>query len=317
MKILFIDTTHPVLSEMLIQKGFECDIKNTLSKEEIEKILPLYDGIVIRSRFKIEKDFIDKATQLKFIARPGAGLENIDVAYAESKGIKCLRSPEGNRDAVAEHAIGMLLSLFNHLNRVDAEVRKGIWKRTENWGTELKGKTIGVIGYGFMGEAFVQRLMGFGVKVLVYDKYKSNYVQGINYITESNMNDLFIESDVLSLHLPLTNETKHLVNSEFIQRFQKNIYLINTARGGIVNLSDLAEEIKRGKVLGACLDVFEFEDVSFETTQTENTEEMKYLTQSDRVLLSPHIAGWTHESNEKIARVLGEKIIAEFSELQK
>ena len=312
MKIIFLDTTHPILVEMLTQKGFVCEVKNTLSKTEIENMLPEYEGVIVRSRFKIDPLFIDSGTHLKFIARPGAGLENIDVAYAESKGIKCLRSPEGNRDAVAEHCIGMLLSLFNNLKRADTEVRNGIWRRVENWGLELKGKTIGIIGYGYMGEAFAQRLSGFGVSVLTYDKYKSNYTLGSNYITESTLQMLFEEVDVLSLHLPLNNETNQLVNSHFLNQFKKNIYLLNTARGGIVSLNDLAIEIEKGKVLGACLDVFEFEETSFEGTKLELPEGMNYLTKSDKVLLSPHIAGWTHESNEKIARVLAEKIILEF-----
>lgn len=313
MKVLFIDTTHPVLPQLLKAKGVECIMADSLSKEEIENILPAYDGIVLRSRFKLDADFIEKGKELKFIARPGAGLENIDVTFAESKGIKCFRSPEGNRDSVAEHAIGMLLALFNNLFKADAEVRAGIWNRTANWGVELKGKTVGIIGYGFMGEAFAQRLSGFDVKVIVYDKYKKNYAHRGDYIVESTLEYLFEESDVVSLHVPLTAETLQMVNTNFFKQFKKNIYLINTARGGIVNLTDLSAAIKNGKVLGACLDVFEFEEQSFEHTQTSNSEGMQYLIQSNKVLLSPHIAGWTKESNEKIARVIGEKIISEFN----
>lgn len=312
MKVLFIDTTHPILNEILSSKGFVCDIQNTLSKSEIENLLPNYEGIVIRSRFKLDKSFIDKGTHLKFIARPGAGLENIDVAYAESKGIKCFRSPEGNRDAVAEHALGMLLCLFNKLKTADEEVRKGIWNRVENWGVELKGKTIGILGYGYMGAAFAKRLSGFGVRVLAYDKYKTNYIQKSNYIIETTLETVFDHCDILSLHLPLTEETNQLVNADFIQKFKKNIYLINTARGGIVNLNDLAQALQNGKVLGACLDVFEFEDTSFEATKTVLPAGMEYISKSDKVLLSPHIAGWTHESNRKIASVLAQKISAEF-----
>ena len=192
-------------------------------------------------------------------------------------------------------------------------MRKGIWRRVENWGVELKGKTIGIIGYGYMGEAFAQRLSGFGVKVLAYDKYKTNYISGSNFINETTLETIFDETDILSLHLPLSNETSGLVDSGFIQRFRKNIYLINSARGGIVSLNDLATEIEKGKVMGACLDVFEFEDVSFEGTNAQLPEGMSYLTQSDKVILSPHIAGWTQESNRKIASVLAEKISAMFS----
>ncbi|MBL0048578.1 MAG: hydroxyacid dehydrogenase [Bacteroidetes bacterium] len=313
MKIIFIDTTHPILMEMLSQQGFSCDDKSKLSKEEIAAILPNYAGMVIRSRFKIDRDFIDKGTNLKFIARPGAGLENIDVAHAQSKGIACLRSPEGNRDSVAEHALGMLLSLFNNLKRADSEIRNGIWRRTENWGVELKGKTIGILGYGYMGEAFAQRLSGFGVKVLAYDKYKQNYIQNSAYMEESSMERIFKECDIVSLHLPLSAETNQLVNTAFINQFKKNFYLINTARGGIVNLSDLAAAIESGKVLGACLDVFEFEESSFESTNKLPSIGMDYLTKSEKVILSPHIAGWTHESNKKIAQVLAEKISSQFS----
>jgi D-3-phosphoglycerate dehydrogenase / 2-oxoglutarate reductase len=312
MKVLFIDSTHPILIELLTKNGFSCELKNKLTKEEIEKILPEYEGIVIRSRFKLDPNFISKASRLKFIARPGAGMENIDVTFAESKGIKCFRSPEGNRDAVAEHCLAMLLSLFNNVLKADAEVRKGIWKRTENWGVELKGKTIGILGYGFMGEAFVKRLSGFDVKVLTYDKYKSNYILASNYIQESNLETIYEEADIVSLHLPLTAETNRLFNSSFINRFKKNIYLLNTARGGIVSLDDLAIELEKGKILGACLDVFEFEESTFEGTAAQLPKGMQYLIQSNKVVLSPHIAGWTHESNEKIARVLAEKIIKQF-----
>jgi D-3-phosphoglycerate dehydrogenase len=312
MKVLFIDTTHSVLAEKLVAHGFECDIKNTLPQEEIENILPAYQGIVIRSRFKIDKSFIDKGSQLKFIARPGAGLENIDIDYAQSKGIICFRSPEGNRDSVAEHCLAMLLSLFNNILKADTEVRNGIWRRQENWGVELKDKTVGILGYGYMGEAFAKRLSGFNVSVICYDKYKTNYAGNSTYIREANMDELFEKTDVLSLHLPLTKETQAMVSSKFLQGFKKNIYLINTARGGIVPLNDLANEIQNGKVLGACLDVFEFEDVSFESTTKGLSDGMEYLKKSDKVVLSPHIAGWTHESNQKIASVLADKIINQF-----
>ena len=312
MKILLIDTVHPVLIEMLESKGFQCVIAADKSKGEIELILPDFDGIIIRSRFKLDQDFIAKGTNLKFIARPGAGLENIDVSYAESKGISCLRSPEGNRDAVAEHCLAMLLALFNNIKRADEEMRKDVWNRVSNWGTELKGKTIGILGYGFMGEAFAQRLSGFSVKVLVVDKYKKDFLKDSNYMKESTLEELFKQCDVLSLHLPLTQETKGMVNAEFLARFENSIYLINSARGGIVSLNDLAESIKSGKVLGACLDVFEFEEVNFEGASKSIPEGMNYLKSSDKVLLSPHIAGWTHESNRKIASVLAEKIIAQF-----
>lgn len=308
MKILFIDSNHSLLHETLEKAGHNCALNYTWTEEEIEKNIQSYDGIVIRSRVRLSKELIDKAPQLKFIARAGAGMENIDVAYAESKGIKCLHAPEGNRDAVGEHALGMILSLFNNLNRADKEVREGMWIREGNRGVELKGKTVGVIGYGNMGSAFTERLKGFGVEVLVYDKYKKNF--GSDSIVETTLEQIFKEADVISLHTPLTDETQNMINDEFINRFKKNIYIINTARGQSLNTGDLVKNIKSGKVLGACLDVLEYEMLSFENIDAANLPApFQYLSQSDKVILSPHIGGWTHQSNKKIARVLAEKIL--------
>ena len=308
MNILFIDSNHPLLHETLEKYGHTCHLNYQWTIEEIKNNIHLYDGIVIRSKIKITKEIIDKAVKLKFIARAGAGMENIDVEYAESKGIKCLHAPEGNRDAVAEQALGMLLSLFNNLCRANQEVREGKWIREGNRGIELMGKTVGIIGYGNMGSAFAERLKGFGVKVLVYDKYKNGF--GNDFIIETTLEHIFAESDVLSLHTPLTEETEYLINDSFISKFKKNIYIINTARGKCLNTADLVKNIKSGKVSGACLDVLEYEMVSFETLDSRNLPEaFQYLIKSDKVMLSPHIAGWTIESNEKIARVLAEKII--------
>ena len=309
MKILFIDSNHPLLHETLEKAGHTCDLFYQWSKEEIENNIHLYDGIVIRSKIKITKDSIDKATKLKFIARAGAGMENIDVEYAVQKGIKCLHAPEGNRDAVAEHAIGMLLTLFNNLTRADKEVREGKWIREGNRGVELMGKTVGIIGYGNMGSAFSERLKGFGVNVLVYDKYKKNF--GNEFIKESTLEDLFKNTDVLSIHTPLTEETQYMINDSFINSFSKNIYIINTARGKSLHTADLVKNLKTGKVSGACLDVLEYERISFEALDTlQLPEAFQYLIQCDNVILSPHIAGWTHESNEKIAKVLADKILS-------
>ena len=308
MKILFIDSNHSLLHEMLTKAGHSCDLNYNWSPDEIISNIHLYDGIVIRSKIKISKEIIDKADKLKFIARAGAGMENIDVAYAESKGIKCLHAPEGNKDAVAEQTIGMLLGLFNNLFRANKEVREGKWIREGNRGVELMGKTVGIIGYGNMGSAFAERLKGFGVNVLVYDKFKKNY--GTDLIKESNLEDIFKNADVLSLHVPLTDETNYLINDSFVNKFSKNIYIINTARGKCLNTSDLVKNLRSGKVLGACLDVLEYEMLSFEALDTNQLPEaFQYLIQSDKVVLSPHIAGWTHESNEKIARVLADKIL--------
>lgn len=309
MKILFIDSNHKLLHETLQQAGHICDLNYNWTKEEIENNIHLYDGIVIRSKIKITKEIIDKASKLKFIARAGAGLENIDVTYAESKGIKCLHAPEGNRDAVAEQALGMLLALFNNLFKANKEVREGKWIREGNRGVELMGKTVGIIGYGNMGSAFAERLKGFVVNVLVYDKYKKNF--GTEFIKESSLEEIFKNSDILSLHTPLTDETNYLINDSFISKFSKNIYIINTARGKCLNTVDLVKNLKSGKVLGACLDVLEYEMVSFESLNTkEFPEAFQYLIQSDNVVLSPHIAGWTQESNEKIAKALAEKILS-------
>jgi D-3-phosphoglycerate dehydrogenase len=311
MRILFIDSNHPLLHQTLQRLGFTCDLHYHWTKEEIISQINLYDGIVIRSRIKITKEIIDKAVKLKFIARAGAGMENIDVAYAEGKGIKCIHAPEGNRDAVGEHAIGMLLALFNNLCRADKEVREGKWIREGNRGVELMGKTVGIIGFGNMGSAFAERLKSFGVKILVYDKYKNNF--GSNAIIEASLQQLFEESDIISLHTPLTDETHYMINSDFINSFKKNIYIINTARGKSLNTADLVKKIESGKVLGACLDVLEYEAVSFENIDTATVPEpFRYLINSDKVILSPHIAGWTVESNEKIAIVLAEKIKKEF-----
>ena len=308
MKILFIDSNHPLLHETLEKAGHTCDLNYHWSEDEIKSNIHLYDGIVIRSKIKITKEIIDKAVNLKFIARAGAGMENIDVAYAQSKGIQCLHAPEGNRDAVGEHAIAMLLSLFNNICRADKEVREGKWIREGNRGVELMGKTVGLIGYGNMGSAFAERLKGFGVKVLVYDKYRKGF--GNNFVIETTIEDIFDQTDVLSLHIPLTDETTYLVNDSFINKFKKNIYFINTSRGKCLNTADLVKNMKSGKVLGACLDVLEYEMTSFETLDKNNLPEaFQYLIQSDKVVLSPHIAGWTNESNEKIAKVLAEKII--------
>ncbi|MDQ3192861.1 MAG: hydroxyacid dehydrogenase [Bacteroidota bacterium] len=306
--ILFLDSLHPYLEDELREKGFNVISDFSSSKQEIEKILPQFDGIVIRSRFKLDSAFLDKAVNLKFIARGGAGLENIDVAYAESKGIKCIHAPEGNRDAVGEHAIGMLLSLFNNLIRADKQVREGVWKREENRGIELMGKTVGLIGYGNTGGAFARKLKGFDVKVLAYDKYRIDYTD--EYATAASVEQINEEADILSIHLPLTGETQYLVNSNYLNNFRKNIFLINTSRGPIVNTEDLVESLKSGKVMGACLDVLEYEAVSFENLDKDQLPEaFQFLSKSDKVQLSPHIGGWTHESNYKIATTLFSKII--------
>lgn len=311
MKVIFIDTVHPILQDQLEAIGFSCHWYHQHSIEEIKRDLPEYDGLVIRSRIPVDKKLLDLASNLKFIARSGAGLENIDLDYAAQKGILCFSAPEGNRDAVAEHGIGMLLSLFNHMNRADKEVRAGIWKREENRGVELKGKTVGIIGYGYMGKAFAERLIGFGVKILVYDKYKSGF--GHNHIEEVSLQSLQEKADVISFHLPLTEETQFMCNTSFIDKCAKPIYVLNTARGKIIETKALVEALKNEKVLGACLDVLEYEKSSFEQLHKEQLpESFAYLVNSDKVLLSPHVAGWTIESYVKLSSVLGDKIKAHY-----
>lgn len=311
-RILFLDSNHPLLIDTLRAQGFTCEEDYESPKAEVERKIAQYDGLVIRSRFKIDATFIDAATNMKCMARAGAGMENIDVEYAEKKGIRCLHAPEGNRDAVGEQAIGMLLALMNNLCRADREVRSGTWIREGNRGYELAGKTVGVIGYGNMGTAFVQRLRGFETRVLIYDKYKTGF--GNEEVEESTMEEIFVEADVLSLHLPLTDETRYLVDDGFLSRFRKPIWLINTARGKVLDTAALVKQLHSGRVLGACLDVLEYESVSFEALDASKLPEpFQQLIQSDRVILSPHIAGWTFESHEKIAKVLAGKMIAVLS----
>ncbi len=310
-KVLFIDTTHPVLAEDLTTLGFVCDHFDDFNREDYKKIASGYFGIIIRGKIKLDQDFLEKATQLKFIGRVGAGMENIDVDFAAKLGISCINAPEGNRDAVGEHALGMLLMLLNNLRKADREVRQGIWIRAGNRGIEIKGKTVGIIGYGNMGGAFAQRLKGFGAKVLAYDKYKFGYSD--DFVTEASPDEVFEKTDILSLHVPLTEETNFMVDDAFINRFKKNVYIINTSRGQVLKTSDLVKNMKSGKVPGAALDVLEYEKLSFEGIDKEKLpDDFRYLIESDKAVLSPHIAGWTHESNFKMAKVIADKIRQEF-----
>ena len=307
-KVLFIDQVHPFLQRQLTDWGFHCNMQHTTSsKEKIASIIHDYEGIVVRSRLKIQKDLLDKAEKLEFIARAGAGLESIDVEYAEQKGIACLSSPEGNRDSVAEHALGMLLSLLNNLNRANREVKRGIWQREANRGTELMGKTVGIVGYGYMGNAFAKRLQGFGVEVIAYDKFKTDY--GNEYARAVSLEELQERADVVSFHIYWIPENHKMVNDAYLSAFKKPIYLINTARGKILETADLVKHLKSGKVLGAALDVLEYEGHSFHEFNVDDLPEaFQYLTQADNVILSPHIAGWTHESELKHVQTLANRI---------
>ena len=306
-KILHIDSNHPLLWEQLQQAGFQNEADFTSSKQEVEAKIENYHGIVIRSRFKIDKAFLDKATNLQFIARVGAGLESIDCDYATAKGIHLIAAPEGNANAVGEHAIGMLLSLFNNLNKANNEVKSGQWKREANRGHELEGKTIGIIGYGNMGKSFAKKLRGFDVTVLCHDILPNMGDSNANQVSLSELQE---RADVLSLHTPWTPETDKMINADFINQFKKSFWLINTARGNSVVTADLVEALKSGKILGAGLDVLEYEKLSFETLfEGEKPAAFEYLLQAENVLLTPHIAGWTFESHQKLAQTMVDKII--------
>ncbi|WP_299047796.1 2-hydroxyacid dehydrogenase [uncultured Polaribacter sp.] len=311
MKILHLDTNHPLLLNQLNDLGFINDEDYTSSKEVVEAKIHLYDGFIIRSRFKIDKNFLDKATNLKFIGRVGAGLENIDCDYALSKNIHLIAAPEGNRNAVGEHALGMLLSLFNKLNTADKEVRNGKWLREKNRGIELDGKTVGLIGYGNMGKSFAKKLRGFDVQVICYDIKPG---VGDENCTQVSLSELQSKADVLSLHTPQTNLTKQMINIDFINNFRNNFWLINTARGSAVVTKDLVSALKSGKVLGAGLDVLEYEKTSFENLFSDHKmpKAFNYLINSEKVLLSPHVAGWTIESKEKLAQTIVNKIKVKF-----
>ncbi len=308
MRILIADENHPILHQTLINAGFECDLFYDKSAQELQQLLPNYDGLVIRSKFKLTKDLLSTCSQLKCIGRVGAGMENIDVVFASAKNIVCINAPEGNRDAVGEHALGMLLMLLNNLKKADAEVRQGIWLRAENRGYEITDKTIGIIGLGNTGTSFSQKLKGFNCKILAYDKYKTNF--GNEFVKESTLEEIFESADIVSLHVPLTSETEYIVNAQFINQFKKPIYVINTARGKCLNTADLVEALKQKKVTGACLDVLEYEAVSFESIdKVQLPEPFNFLINANNVILTPHIAGWTHESNYKMSLIVAEKMI--------
>ena len=307
MKILHLDKNHPLLLEQLTAAGFSNTEDYTSPKLAIEQVMEHYDGIVIRSRFNIDKTFIDASKKLKFIARVGAGLESIDIEYADKKSIKLIAAPEGNKNAVGEHALGMLLSLFNNLNKADREVKAGHWNRETNRGVELDGKTVGLIGYGNMGKSFAKKLKGFNCTVFCYDIKED---VGNKNATQVSLKTLQEMADIVSLHTPWTPLTNKMVNASFINSFKKPFWLLNTARGKSVVTKDLVAALKSGKILGAGLDVLEYEKLSFETLfEKEMSKEFSELLKMDNVLLSPHIAGWTVESKVKLAEVIVEKII--------
>lgn len=315
MRILQLDKNHPLITEQLSAKGFSLEEDFTSTYDEVLEKINLYEGIIIRSRIPLDENFLNHAKNLKFIARVGAGMENIDEVAAEKLGIKLINSPEGNRDSVAEHVVGMLLILMNRLFIASLEVKNGIWKREENRGDELLGKTFGIIGYGNMGKAVAQRLSGFGVKVIFHD-LKPNLSD--EFGTQVSLETLKKEADILSLHLPITKETHYIIDAKFIDEMEKNFYFINTARGKNVKTSDLVLALKSGKIKGACLDVLEYEKASFEnldTSTSKNTaenEDLQYLLHSEKAIVTPHIAGWTNQSKEKLAQFIVDKILLNF-----
>ena len=306
MKILLLDKNHPLITEQLSEKGFVLEEDFSSSYEQVLEKIHLYEGVIIRSRIPLDAHFLEKAKNLKFIARVGAGMENIDIAKAQELGIKLINSPEGNKDAVAEHVIGTLLVLMNRLFISSNEVKKGIWLREENRGEEILGKTFGIIGYGNMGKAVAKRLSGFGCKTIFYD-IKPNLSD--EFATQVSLQELQENADILSLHTPLTEDTLYMIDEEFISKMKKNFYFINTARGKNLKTSALVNALKSDKVKGACLDVLEYEKTSFENLETKN-EDLEYLLNSEKAIITPHIAGWTHESKIKLAQVIVDKILA-------
>lgn len=306
---LIVDDIHPLLLETLTSNGLTCVDAQMWDTAQILAVLPEYDGLVQRTRFTIDKTFLNAYPNLRCIARAGAGVENIDIEYAQTLGVEVLSSPEGNRDSVAEHTVGMLLALLNKLLVADAQVRQGIWQRNPNWGTELMGKTIALIGYGYMGQAVAQRLQGFGVSILAHDKYVKGF--GSDTVAEATLDDVFTHADVVSLHLPLTAETTYYANNEFFSQFKKPIVFINTARGKNCDTAALVAAMQQDRVVGACLDVLEYEGFDFETTaQGQLPKPYQYLAQNPNVVFSPHVAGWTNEAYRKHSSVLATKIVA-------
>ena len=315
MRILLLDKNHPLITEQLSAKNFSLEEDFYSSYEEVLKKIEHYDGIIIRSRIPLDQNFLENAKNLKFIARVGAGMENIDIPTAQKLGIQLINSPEGNRDSVAEHVLGMLLLIMNRLIIASNEVKNGIWLREENRGDELLGKTVGLIGYGNMGKATAKRLSGFGCNVIFHDILPN---LSDEFAQQVSLEELKEKAEVLSLHIPLTTETQYLINHHFINDMKNDFYFVNTARGKNVETKSLVEALKTGKVKGACLDVLEYEKSSFENLDTSSeknkeNEDLQYLLHSEKVIVTPHIAGWTHQSKEKLAQYIVDKICNSFS----
>ena len=309
--VVFLDTVHPILRDRLTDFGFKCIDATSLEKKECVKLLHNAFGIVLRSRFRVDKEFLKDAKALKFIARSGSGLENLDLSYCKKRSIAVFNSPEGNRNAVGEHALGLLLNLLNNISKSDKEIRSKKWDREGNRGEELDGKTIGIIGYGNNGRAFAKKLRGFEVNILAYDKYKSDFSDDL--VNETTLLDVYEKSDIISFHVPLNKETNHWVSDTFFSQLKKPIYLLNIARGEIVDTKSLLDAIEKGQIKGAGLDVLEFEPSSFSPfLESLPVHINKRLFDSKKIILTPHVAGWTKESYYKLSNVLASKIKSHF-----
>jgi len=303
-KILIADDIHPIFIEQVEAAGYQCDYQPAIKLDVALQIIADYAGLVVRSKFNVDRNLMDAGKNLRFVCRAGAGMDNVDEAYAAQKGIKLINASEGNMDAVGEHCVGLLLALMNNFKIADAQIRAGEWKREANRGYELKGKTVGIIGYGFMGKSFARKLSGFGVNVIAYDKYKTGFSD--QCAREVSMEEIVKHSDVLSLHIPLTSETNGLVNDEYLFHFKKPIFFINASRGKVAQVRAILNAIKQGKILGAGLDVLEVEKFPALAEQ----EWFNDLIQSNKVMLTPHVAGWTFDSYREISEVMAEKLIA-------
>jgi D-3-phosphoglycerate dehydrogenase len=306
--VLITDDVHPMMIEAFKERGFDVHFDPAISYEEVKKIIPSYTGLIINSKINCNVEFIDLADRLKFIGRLGSGREVVDIHYAQSKGIGVYFSPEANKNAVAEHALAMLLALSNQLVLADAEVRNQIWRREARRGWELAGRTIGIIGYGHTGSQFAKKLSCLDMQILVFDKYFHGFSEKDRYVHEVSLEQLLLKSDIISLHLPLANETYHYVDEKFIRSCKQGVIIINTSRGNVVDTSSLVLALEQGRIGGACLDVFENEKPSTYTEQESGLYQR--LFNLKQVVLSPHIAGWTHESKFKMASVLIQKIFA-------
>lgn len=307
-RILIADDIHPIFMEQAEAMGYDCDYQPQIKLNEALQIIAGYEGLVIRSKFNVDQQVMDAAVKLQFVCRAGAGMDNIDEAYAAKKNIALINASEGNMDAVGEHTIGLLLSLMNNFNNADAEIRAGKWQREANRGYELKGKTVGIIGYGYMGKSFAKKLSGFEVNVIAYDKYKTGFSD--QYAREVSMEEIVKHSDVLSLHIPLTAETKGLVDEEYLFHFKKPIFFINVSRGSVAKVRAILNAIKQGKILGAGLDVLEVEKFPALAEQ----EWFEELRQSGKVILTPHVAGWTFDSYRRVSEVMAGKLALLFKD---